>query len=127
VNPENGDFFKQFSPAGDTENFQSFLSLISRETPDKNVILLEDNATYHHFKGINEWRPENVPNISIIYFPSHCSDLNAIELLWKDTRTNVSHNTFFDVFDNLVSCLCDYLDNFKLFPNKLKKLCPFIY
>jgi len=127
VNPENGDFFKQFSPAGNTENFQSFLSLISRETPGKNVILLEDNATYHHFKGIAEWLLESVDNISIIYFPSHCSDLNAIELLWKDTRTNVSHNTLFDLFDNLVSSLRGYLNNLKLFPNKLMRLCPFIY
>lgn len=127
VNPENGDFFEQFSPAGDTENFQSFLSLVSRETPGKNVILLEDNATYHHFKGIDQWLLECVDNISIIYFPSHCSDLNSIELLWKDTRTNVSHNTLFDSFVDLVSSLRDYLGNLKLFPNKLKRLCPFIY
>lgn len=127
VNPENGDFFKQFSPAGDTENFQSFLSLISSLTSDKNVILLQDNATYHHFKGIAAWLLEKVSNISIIYFPSHCSDLNSIELLWKDTRTNVTHNTLFDVFDDLVSSLRDYFDNLKFFTNKLMKLCHFIY
>jgi transposase len=87
VNPENGDLFTQFAPAGDTENFQSFLSSLSKETLGKNVILLEDNATYHHFKGIDEWLLESVDNLSILYFPSHCSDLNSIELLWKHTRT----------------------------------------
>jgi len=127
VNPENGDLFEQFSPAGDTVNFQSFLSLVSGGTPGKNVILIEDNAAYHHFKGIDEWLPANVSNISLLYLPSHCSDLNPVELLWKDTRTNVSHNTLFQSFNDLVANLKDYFSNLKFFPRKLMKLCPFIY
>ena len=127
VNPENGDLFKQFSDAGNTVNFQSFLRLLSEETLPKKVILLEDKATYHRFKGIDDWMAENVPNISIIYFPTACSDLNSIELLWKDTRTNVSHNSLFDMFDDLVSNLREYLSNLKFLPGKLMRLCPFIY
>lgn len=126
VNPENGDFFHQFSPAGDTVNYQSFLSLIAGETPGKNVILLGDNATYHHFKGIAEWLLD-LPNINIMYIPSHCSDLNSAELLWKDTRTNVTHNTLFDTFNSMINDLKEYFANLKFFPDKLMKLCPFIY
>lgn len=127
VNPESGDIFEQFSDAGSTVNYQSFLRLLHGETPTKNVILIEDNATYHHFKGIDEWLPQNTPNISIMYLPSHCSDLNSIELLWKDTRTNVSHNTLFNSFSDLVSNLRRYFSELKLLPQKLRRLCPLIY
>jgi len=127
VNPETGDLFEQFSDAGDTVNFQSFLSLIAGGTSGKKVILIEDNAAYHHFKGIDEWIPENVPNISLVYLPSYCSDLNPTEHLWKHTRTNVSHNTLFDTFDLLVSGLKDFLAKLKGNTLKIAKLCPFIY
>jgi len=127
VNPENGDLYEQFADAGNTVNFQSFLRLLSEETLPKKVILLEDKATYHRFNGIGEWMAENVPNISIVYFPTACSDLNSIELLWKDTRQSVSHNTLFQTFDCLVSNLRNYIAELKLFPIKLMKLFPFIY
>jgi len=127
VNPENGDLYEQFADVGNTVNFQSFLRLLSEETLPKKVILLGDKATYHRFKGIAEWMTENAPNISIVYFPTACSDLNSIELLWKDTRQSVSHNTLFETFDCLVSSLRNYIAQFKFFPNKLMKLCPFIY
>ena len=126
VNPETGDLYEQFSPVANTENFQPYLLMISRETLPKKVILLADNASYHHFKGIDAWMAENVPNISITYFPSYCSDLNSAELLWKDTRTNVSHNTLFDTFDALVSSLKNFFADLKDQPRKLMKLCPFI-
>lgn len=126
VNPETGDIYEQFSPVADTENFKPYLVMVSRETLPKKVILLADNASYHHFKGIEEWMLENVPNITMMYFPSYCSDLNSAELLWKDTRNNVSHNTLFDTFNLLVSSLKDFITDLKEQPRKLMKLCPFI-
>jgi transposase len=127
VNPESGDLFELFAPAGDTINFQSFLALIAEANPGKNVILIEDNATYHHFKGKDEWLSQNVPNITILYLPSHCSELNSAELLWKDARTNVTHNTLFQSFNDMVDNLREYFANLKLLPRNLMKLCPSIY
>lgn len=127
VNPETGDLYEQFSPVADTENFKPYLLSISRETLPKKVVMLADNATYHHFKGIENWLQDNVPNISFMYFPSYCSDLNSAELLWKDTRTNVTHNTLFDTFTLLISALKDFISDLKHQSHKVAKLCPFIY
>ena len=126
VNPETGDFYEQFSPVADTDNFKPYLLMVSRETLPRKVILLADKASYHRFKGIGEWLAQNAPNISIMYFPTACSDLNSIELLWKDSRQNVTHNTLFEVFDCLIDALKNFFADLKDQPRKLTKLCPFI-
>jgi transposase len=127
VNPENGDLYEQFSDVANTETFKEFMLTVSRATLPKKVIMPTDNATYHHFKGIAEWWADNIPNIKLMYMPSYCSELNAIELLWKAVRTAVTHNTLFDNFTSTISHLKGYIAELKLFPKSLMKLCPFIY
>ena len=127
VNPENGDLYEQISDAGNTQTFKEFMLAVSRATLPKNVIMPTDNATYHHFKGIGEWWADNIPNITLMYLPSHCSFLNSVELLWKDIRLAVSHNFLWDRFADLISNLKNYIAELKANPRKLAKLCPFIY
>jgi transposase len=127
VNPLSGDLYEQFSDVANTETFKQFMLTVSRESLPKKVIMPTDNATYHHFKGMAEWWAENIPNIKLMYLPSHCSELNAIELLWKNVRTAVTHNTLFDNFNSTISHLKGYIAELKLFPKALMKLCPFIY
>jgi transposase len=127
VNPENGDLYEQFSDAGNTEYFKNFMLTVSEALGEKKAIMPLDNAKYHHFKGIDGWWAENIPNITRMYLPSYCSDLNSIEHLWKDTRSAVTHNTLFDFFNDLISALKNHIANLKLFPENLSKLCYFIY
>jgi transposase len=127
VNPESGDVFEQFSDAGNTKTFKEFMLAVSKETLPKNVIMPTDNASYHHFKGIDDWWKENIPNIKLMYLPSSCSFLNSAELLWKDIRTAVTHNTLFNNLTSMISHLKAYFGELKLSPRKIANLCPFIY
>ena len=127
VNPETGDLYKQFSPAGNTESFKEFMLSVSKATIPQNVIMPIDNATYHHFKGIADWWTGNIPNIKLMYLPSHCSFLNAIELLWKNIRTAVTHNTLFQNIKDTISHLKNYIDELSNSPKTLANLCPLIY
>ena len=127
VNPENGDLYEQFSDVANTETFKEFMLSVSAATLPKNVIMPIDNATYHHFKGLSDWWNENIPNIKLMYLPSHCSFLNAVELLWKNIRTAVTHNTLFDNIKDTISHLKNYIDELSNSPQKLTKLCPLIY
>jgi transposase len=127
VNPENGDLFEQFSNAGNTKHFKEFMLTVSAAIGSKTAIMPLDNAKYHHFKGIDEWWNENIPNIKRLYLPSYCSELNAIEHLWKNIRSAVTHNTLFDIFNSLISGIKSHIYDLKLFPEKLTKLCKFIY
>ena len=127
VNPENGYFVEQFSDIANTETFKEFMLAVSKATLPKNVIMPIDNAKYHHFKGRADWWADNIPNITLMYLPSHCSFLNSIELLWKDLRLAVTHNFLWDNFNSLISNLKTYISELKFSPRKIAKLCPFIY
>lgn len=127
VNPENGDLFEQMSDVANTETFKEFMLAVSKATLPKKVIMPTDNATYHHFKGIDGWWADNIPNVTLMYLPSHCSFLNSVELLWKDIRLALTHNFLWDKFADLISNLKGYIAELKNTPRKLAKLCPFIY
>lgn len=129
VNPETGDLFEQISDAGSTENFKNFMLNLSETLAlyHKRALMPIDNARYHHFEGIEDWWKVNIPNITLMYLPSYCSGLNAIEHLWKDTRANVTHNTLFENIAALVSNVKDYISDLKVLPDKLVSLCHFIY
>jgi transposase len=128
VNPENGDLFEHFAEAANTESFKEFMLKVSNSlSAGVKAIMPVDNAKYHHFKGKDEWWADNIPNITLLYLPSHCSFLNAIEHLWKDVRTAVTHNTLFDKFSDMITELKNYLGELKTLPEKLANLCRFIY
>ncbi|MFL0194804.1 transposase [Clostridium sp. WILCCON 0269] len=99
---------------------------MSQDYPDKRVIIIADNARYHHFKGINQYL-EELKNIEFLYLPSYCSQLNAIEHLWKSIRSNVTHNTLFNNFSDLLQQITSYLSSIKEDKTTLKKLCAYIH
>ena len=70
---------------------------------DVNELLKEAiKETENLNKGINEYLKE-LKNIEFLYLPSYCSELNAIEHLWKNIRAAVTHNTLFDQFTELLN------------------------
>lgn len=98
---------------------------MSEDYRNKNVIIIADNAKYHHFKGINKYL-EGLKNIEFLYLPAYCSELNAIEHLWKNIRANVTHNTLFDKFTELLNQVDIYLNSLKEDKGRLRKLCAYI-
>ena len=99
---------------------------MSEDYHDKKVIIIADNAKYHHFKGINEYL-EGLKNIEFLYLPAYCSELNAIEHLWKNLRANVTHNTTFNNFGELLQQVNAYLSSIKEDKGILRKLCAYIH
>ena len=99
---------------------------MSEAYPNKKVIIIADNAKYHHFKGIDEYL-EGLKNIEFLYLPPYCSELNAIEHLWKNVRTNVTHNTLFNSFTEMLKQISSYLASLKEDKGALRKLCGYIH
>ena len=99
---------------------------MSEDYPNKKVIIISDNAKYHHFKGISEYL-EGLKNIQFLYLPAYCSELNAIEHLWKSLRTNVTHNTLFNSFAEMLKQVSSYLASLNEDKGILRKLCGYIH
>lgn len=78
----------------------------------KKILLVLDNARYHHAKLLQPWLEEMENILELFFLPPYSPDLNAIERLWKKTRRNVTHNRFFESLDNLCYDLKMYWSQF---------------
>lgn len=105
--------------------FMKKLRQISCHT-GRRVLVLADNARYHHAKLHAQWREQCSDRFSQLFLPPYSPDLNPIERVWKLTRRMATHNRYFETIDHVVNAV---ESQFKLWskPNStLKKLCAII-
>lgn len=66
------------------------------------VVIIIDNAKYHHAKLHQPWREQQAPDFILDYLPPYSPELNPIERVWKRTRRNCVHNVYFPTLQALV-------------------------
>ncbi|MEL7598827.1 MAG: transposase [Proteiniphilum sp.] len=94
----------------------------------KKILLVLDNAKYHHARILQPWleRVSDILELFFLHLPAYSPDLNAIEMLWKKTRRNVTHNHFFNSIDDLRYDLSMYWFQFAKPNGELTTLTAFI-
>lgn len=130
----NGQLIVDQSAIFNAITFQEFLEKIVIEATvginnngrKKKILLVLDNARYHHAKIIQPWLENMKDVIELFFLPPYSPDLNAIEMLWKKTRRAVTHNRFFESLDNLKYNLKMYWSQFATVNEELKLLTAFI-
>lgn len=82
-----------------------FKKLEARNPRKARIHALMDNAPYHHARKVKEWleRPGN--RITPVFLPGYAPNLNAIERLWGVMHERVTHNTFYDTFDDFAQAI----------------------
>jgi transposase len=75
-------------------SFLRHLHLASHQN-GRRVIVITDNAKYHHAKLHQQWRQQQAPDFVLDYLPPYSPELNPIERVWKRTRRNCVHNVYF--------------------------------
>lgn len=108
------------------QSFLSFLQkLIRRGRKKRKIILVLDNARWHHAKLLQPWL-EKQKRLRLEFLPPYSPELNHIERVWKLTRRLRTHNQYFEEIEELGSAV---FDQFKIWrkPNQtLRKLCAII-
>ena len=130
----NGQLILDQSEIFNAVTFQKFLEKTVIEATvgvnnygrKKKILVVLDNAKYHHAKIIQPWLEEMKDVIELFFLPPYSPDLNAIEMLWKKTRRDVTHNRFFESLDNLKYDLKMYWNQFTNINDELKSLTAFI-
>jgi transposase len=81
----------------DGATFWSFLRQLENASQEagRRVIVIIDNAKYHHAKLHAGWRQEQQGRFSLDFLPPYSPELNPIERVWKRTRRNRLHNVYF--------------------------------
>ena len=98
---------------------------------EKRIYLLLDNAPWHK-KAIRLVQTQALPEyqdirdkMSLIFLPPYSPDLNPIEQVWRITRREVTHNTYFANTRTLEDTLDAHFAIYR-HPNiKLAALCAF--
>jgi transposase len=104
--------------------FQSFLAYVLRyRTPDKLMVLVLDNARWHHAKLIQPWLMEHRHMIQLDFLPPYSPELNPIERVWKLTRRLCTHNRYFPQLDDLTQTVSQQFMAWMNPNNTLRKLC----
>ncbi len=75
-----------------------FLKLVRKENPERQVVIIIDNAAIHHSKLVTA----NIEGagIFLIFLPPYSPDLNPIEFSWKDIKRELRKILSFDEMIN---------------------------
>src|SRR6266849_6527056 len=79
------------------ETCQQFLVQLhgASRTPGRKAVVIADNARFHHAILHKEWWDANSPEFQLDFLPPYSPDLNPAERVWKLTRRNAVHDTYF--------------------------------
>jgi len=104
------------------EKFLKFLRKITAPTSKKIVVLI-DNARYHHAKTHKEWRDAYSKKFSLEFLPPYSPELNPIERLWHFTRRICTHNRYFPTLDELNAAIEPHFIQWRNGNVQIQKLC----
>lgn len=85
--------------------------------PTEKILLLWDGPGTHKGKEVTNFLKED-GNIDVIYFPPYAPEENPQEHVWKEGRSQVSHNHFIENIDIATDEFVVYLNQTR-FPYKL--------
>jgi transposase len=127
VNLHNGKLCTCREPKFNALSFGAFLSrLLRRRCVGKRMVVLLDNAKYHHATLLQPWLRRHRKVLTLLFLPPYSPELNPIERVWKLTRRLATHNRYFATLEELVQAVCERFEKWQRANQQLKKLCAII-
>ncbi len=124
VNLHDGQLVTQFSTTFDAVTFGDFLKKLVRHRPaDRRLVLILDNARYHHATMLQPFLAERRRILSLLFLPPYSPELNPVERVWKLARRLCTHNQYFPQLSDLVTTVAGQLDLWKRPNRMLQRLC----
>jgi transposase len=89
----------------------------------RRVVVILDNAKYHHGLLHAEWRRAQEPDFTLFFLPPYSPELNPSERIWKLFRRRWLHNRYFPVLADLIAIADAQFGAWKRPNSVLKRLC----
>lgn len=106
VEPRTGEAFFLVMPYCNTDCMNVFLKHLSDSYPTDKIVLVCDGAAWHKSKGLS------IPhNIRLVFIPPYTPEMNPIEQIWREIRTQGFRNEIFASLDKVVDRLCETIQN----------------
>jgi len=117
VSPADGALFSLVMPYSNTVCMNLFLKELSKAYPDEYILLIVDNAGWHHSASLVV--PDNIQLYPLLpYTP----ELNPIEMLWDEIREKGFRNAIFATLEKVVDHLCGCVKNLIYDPERIMSI-----
>ena len=105
--------------------FWDFLRMFRRisRTTGRRVVVVTDNAKYHHARLHKDWRERHAADFALDYLPPYSPELNPIERVWKLTRRQCLHNRHFAKLEDVVEAVEVEFESWGRRNETLRRLC----
>lgn len=87
------------------EGYIAFLKQVM-ERFQGNIILIEDGASYHKARLVQEFVQGTQGRLTVERLPAFSPDFNPIEKLWRNTKRDATHLKYFETFEALRESVC---------------------
>lgn len=101
VSPLDGEMFSLVMPYANTDCMNVFMSELSKAYPDDYILLLLDNAAWHHSSIMIV--PDNIELCPLL---AYTPELNPIEMIWDEVREKGFCNEIFKSLEAVLDRLC---------------------
>ncbi len=124
VNLRTGKFVRRTCKVFNAETFQGVLrQLLRHRTRRRRMIVVLDNARYHHAMLLAPFLRENAPHLRLVFLLPYSPQLASIERAWKLTRRPATQNRYFPTLDEVLEAVNTCFDRWRR-PNRiLRRLC----
>jgi transposase len=83
VYPQAGKVLCIEAKTCNAQTFQQFLAYLLRCYPEKHLILVLDNAHYHHACVLRPFLAEREQRLILVFLPPYSPNLNLMERIWN--------------------------------------------
>ncbi len=101
INPRTGHRVVLCRPRQRQEDFQAFLRHLRRGYRGRPIWLLLDQASFH--QAIQSQRLAAQLNVTLLWLPKQCPELNCEDHLWKELKRLIAANRQFRSLDEEVA------------------------
>ena len=114
---KNPSFLFQKAEWFNAKTFQRFMIYLL--TVFGKVCLILDNVSYHKAKALEPFLKANQDHLWLHSLPTYSPELNAVEMVWRETRKEATHNRYFPTIKGLTRAV---QTQFRIYQNEPGKL-----
>lgn len=102
----------------DNERVVEFIKKIKEKYPNKEIVIILDNASYNHANYTTVYA--SLSGIELFFLPPYSPNLNIIERLWKFTKKKLVHNIYYEKFEQFNEKVCEFFSDLNKYQKELK-------
>ena len=103
--------------------FHSFLEKIFRHRLGRKILVILENARWHHARILRPWLAKHSEAIELDFLSPYSPELNAIERTWKLTCKLCCHSRYFPSLEELIETVIDKFESWAKPNETLCRLC----